>query len=119
VLADVMKPCLVHLKQAQNASQQAAAAPAPADAAFPKSDKPLLVTYSNNTLAQVMVCTKARGRVFRALSQHKPESEELQDVVYKYLQRHMPSCRLLQAKDGDGEQEQVATVHLHLIHVVG
>ncbi|KAL0037384.1 hypothetical protein WJX79_005166 [Trebouxia sp. C0005] len=60
---DVMKPCLVHLKQAQNASQQAAAAPAPADAAF-------------------------------------------------------PSCRLLQAKDGVGEERQVATVHLHLIHLV-
>ncbi len=113
-----MKPCLVQLKQAQNASQQAAAAPAPADAAFPKSDKPLLVTYTNSTLAQLMVCTKARGRVFRALTQHRPVSEELQDVVYKYLQRHMPSCRLLQAKDGDGEQQQVATVHLHLIHLV-
>ncbi|KAA6425208.1 MAG: hypothetical protein FRX49_04703 [Trebouxia sp. A1-2] len=85
---DVMKPCLVHLKQAQNASQQAAAAPAPADAAFP-----------------------------RALSQHRPDSEALQDVVYKYLQRHMPSCRLLQAKDGVGEERQVATVHLHLIHL--
>ncbi|DBA82648.1 hypothetical protein WJX77_007258 [Trebouxia sp. C0004] len=115
---DVMKPCLVHLKQAQSASQQAAAAPSPADAAFPKSDKPLLVTYTNSTLTQLMVCTKARGRIFRALSQHRPDSEEFQDVVYKYLQRHMPSCRLLQAKDGDGEQQQVATVHLHLIHLV-
>ena len=113
-----MKPCLVHLKQAQNASQQAAATPAPADAAFPKSDKPLLVTYTNSTLAQLMVCTKARGRVYRALSQHRPDSEELQDAVYKYLQRHMPSCRLLQAKEGHGEQQQVATVHLHLIHLV-
>ncbi|KAL0052516.1 hypothetical protein WJX82_003322 [Trebouxia sp. C0006] len=115
---DAMKPCLVHLKQAQNASQQAAATPAPADAAFPKSDKPLLVTYTNSTLAQLMVCTKARGRVYRALSQHRPDSEELQDAVYKYLQRHMPSCRLLQAKEGHGEQQQVATVHLHLIHLV-
>lgn len=121
VLADVMKPCLTHLIQAQNASQPTAADSAPAGTAFLHSDKPLLVAYSNATLSEVMLCTKARGRAFRALSQHKPDSEELQDAVYKYLQRHMPSCRLMPVTNGGGggEQHQIATAHMHLIHLVG
>lgn len=120
VLADVMKPCLTHLARAQNVSHPTAADSAPAGTAFLHSDKPLLVTYSNATLSEVMLCTQARGRAFRALSQHKPGSEELQDAVYKYLQRHMPSCRLMPVTDGgDGEQHQIATAHMHLIHLVG
>ena len=112
-----MKPCLEHIRHIVSKSQQGTQVAAAAKVT-PNSNMPLLVTYSNTSLNQLASCSKARLRVMKALSLHKADSIEMQQGVYKYLQHDMPSCRLLQSKDGDNSGREVATSHMHLIHLV-
>lgn len=109
--ADVMRECVLHVKSAQAAAQQETAPQ-------PSSDMPLLVTHSSTSLKKTSTCMKARMKVLKALSRHKPRSAEARASVIKYLELHMPGCRRMQGKDSSDGAQEVAAVHLHMIHMV-
>ena len=109
--ADVMRDCALHLKQAQATAKQGRAPPS-------RSDMPLLVTHSLASLQQMGRCMKARMKVLKAFSQHQPGSAEAHPAVVQYLEQAMPACRLGHSKNGSDEPQDVAPVHLHLIHLV-
>lgn len=109
--AGVMQECVLHLKRAQAAVQQGTAPQ-------PSSDMPLLVTHSSTSLKKMGTCMRARMKVLKVLSFHQPTSAEARAAVVSYLEGHMPGCRVMQGKDSSSEAQEVATVHLHLIHMV-
>lgn len=109
--AGIVRQCALHLKRAENASENGTTSQ-------PSSDMPLLVTLSRSSLQQLGTCMKARMKLLKVLSTHEPASAESQAAVLSYLQRSMPGCRYAQGKHGSEEQQEVAAVHLHLIHAV-
>ena len=106
--ADVMRECMQHLKSAQTAAQQGTAPQ-------PSSDMPLLVTHSSSSLKNTSTCMKARMKVLKVLSLYQARSAEARAAVIKYLELNIPGCRGVQGKDSNDE---VATVHLYVIHMV-
>lgn len=109
--AGVMRECMLHLKSAQTATQQGTALQA-------GSDMPLLVMHSSASLKKMGTCLKARMKVLKVLSLHEPPSAEARAAVINYIQLNMPGCRGMQNKDSNDEGQEVASVHLHLIHMV-
>ena len=102
---------MLHLKSAQAAAQQGTALQ-------PSSDMPLLVSHSSTSLKKMGTCLKARMRVLKVLGLHQPTSAEARAAVISYLEASTPGCRTTQGPDSSSEAQEVATVHLHLIHMV-
>ena len=109
--AGVMQECMLQLKSAQAAAQQGTALQ-------PSSDMPLLVAYSSSSLKQIGTCVRARMKLLKVLSLHQSTSADAQAAVVSYLQGHMPGCRATQGKESSSEAQEVASVHLQLIHMV-
>lgn len=106
-----MQECMLRLKSAQAAAQQGTALQ-------PSSDMPLLVAYSSTNLKQVGTCMRARMKLLKVLSLHQATSAEAQAAVVSYLEGHMPGCRATQGQERNSEAQEVASVHLQLIHMV-
>lgn len=111
--AGILQPCLKYLKQ--EVAVQASSA-ASAKALLPSSDLPLAVSYNTSSLHLMSSCLKARLRIFKAMSSHSLESQQVQAAVHQYLAAHMPACRTQDSHST--EQPSVATAHLHLVHQV-
>lgn len=109
--AGVMQECMLHLKSAQAAAQQGTALQ-------PSSDMPLLVAHSSTSLKQTGTCMRARMKLLKVLSLHQATSAKAQAAVVRYLEGHMPGCRGTQGKESTSEAQEVASVHLQLIHMV-
>lgn len=112
VCADVMQECMLHVKRAQTAAQQGTAPQ-------PSSDMPLLVMHNSTSLKKISTCVKARMKVLKVLSHHQARSAEARAAVLKYLELNMPGCRGVHGKDSSDQAQEVATAHLHLVHMVG
>lgn len=110
--ADVMRECMLQVKRAQTAAQQGTAPQ-------PSSDMPLLVTHNSTSLKTISTCVKARMKVLKVLSHHQAHSAEARAAVMNYLELNMPGCRGVQGKDSSDKAQEVATAHLHLVHMVG
>lgn len=102
---------MLHLKSAQTAAQQGTALQ-------PSSDMPLLVAYSSSSLKQTGTCMRARMKLLKVLSLHQASSAEAQAAVISYLEGHMPGCRATHGEESYSEAQEVASVHLQLIHMV-
>ena len=109
--AGIVRPCALHLKRALNATLHGTALQ-------PSSDVPLLVRQSSSDLDQLGECMKLRMKVLKAFSQHQPDSAAARAAVKVYLEQGMPGCRHVQSQAGAERQQEVAAVHLHLIHAV-